>query len=190
MPGLKYLYVTCLCLIVYSFMPPGSETESAEVYGRGSVIDNFSIEELLSSHPKPIRDVRTDELRIRSGWTYNKGAGITPSGSENRFYSPSFSVSNARIICWELIIEHQPAPVDRNLNFNYSLYGVDDYNIADAVADSWVPAGSDLTEHSACWGSAYPGSWEKGDYRYRIQYKSGGTDEQSVLEHSIKFTLY
>lgn len=131
-------------------------------------MDNFSIEELLSPHVKPMKDVSSGKVQIRSGWTYRKGAGITPAGSESRFYDTSFSVSDARFICWELIVEHEPASVDRDLNFEFRLLGNKDQTIASAIADSWIPAGSDLTEHGACWGSALPGSWRKGIYRYSI----------------------
>ncbi|NGP77995.1 hypothetical protein G3570_15200 [Balneolaceae bacterium YR4-1] len=153
-------------------------------------MDNFSIEELLSRQGKSLRKVRHGELRIRSGWTYNKTAGITPAGSENRFYSNAFSIHNARIVCWELVAEHEPAPVNRDLNFEFRLHGKDDATIANAVADSWIPAGSDLTEQTACWGSAYPGSWEIGNYRYSIHYRPDSTNKQPALEHSISFTVY
>lgn len=190
MPGLKYLFLTCLCLILYSFIPANSESESVERYLKGNIIDNFSIEELLSPNREAIKNVRSDELRIRSGWTYKKGAGITPAGSEDRSYSRFFSINEARIICWELVLEHPPAPVDRDLNFEYRLIGADTKKIAGAVADSWIPAGSDLTEHSACWGSAYPGSWKPGDYWYTIRYKSDDTGDQAGLEQSIRFSIY
>ena len=87
-------------------------------------------------------------------------------------------------------MEHPPAPVNRDLNFEYTLHGADEQKIAEAVADSWIPAGSDLTEHSACWGSAYPGSWKIGDYRYTIRYKPEDTGEQAGLEQSIRFSIY
>ena len=84
MPGLKYLYLTCLCLIIYSFLPENSEHEVGDNFGRGNITDNFSIDELLSSGHKPAKDVSPDELRVRSGWTYTKSAGIAPAGSEDR----------------------------------------------------------------------------------------------------------
>lgn len=190
MAGLKYLYLTCLVLILYSYLPEQLERESVDVYANGNIIDNFSIEELMSSQEKPIRDTDSGEVRIRSGWTYLKGAGLTPAGSEERFYSRSFSVGEAGFICWELIVEHQPAPVDRDLNFTFRLSGDNDHTIAEAIADSWIPAGSDLTEHTACWGSAYPGSWKKGDYRYTVSYKSEGTDKQTALKQDINFSMF
>ena len=190
MPGLKYLYLTCLCLIIYSFIPANSDIESTEKYLKGNIIDNFSIEELLSPSREGVKKVPSDELHVRSAWIYKKGAGITPAGSEDRSYHRLFSISEARIICWELIMEHPPAPVNRDLNFEYTLHGADEQKIAEAVADSWIPAGSDLTEHSACWGSAYPGSWKIGDYRYTIRYKPEDTGEQAGLEQSIRFSIY
>ena len=190
MPGLKYLFLTCLCIILYTLVSENTENEPAVTYANGNVADNFSIGELISTRPKTLDPVRSEELRIRSDWTYEKGAGVTPVGSEERVYAPSFPVNDARFICWEIIVEHKPAAVDRNLNFKYSLYDADNIKIADATADSWIPAGNELTEHSACWGSVYPGSWKKGDYHYKIRYESKGTGQQSGLDRNIKFTVY
>ncbi|MGK7371176.1 MAG: hypothetical protein ACNS64_13280 [Candidatus Halalkalibacterium sp. M3_1C_030] len=190
MPGLKYILLTCSCFILYSFISDNVENEPDEIYARGNITDNFSIEELLSSNSKTLKRVSSEELQIHSDWTFKKGAGITPAGSEERYYSPSFSVSDARFVCWELIVEHKPATVDRDLNFKYSLFGVNNNKIADATADSWIPAGSDLTEHSACWGSAYPGSWKKGDYHYKIRYESEEIGKAAGLERKVNFTIY
>lgn len=190
MPGLKYLFLTCLSIILYSFIFNNAENETDEIYNKGNIADNFSIEELLSSNPKSLKAVDSEELQIRSDWTYKKGAGISPPGSGERAYSTSFSVSDARFVCWELIVEHQPATVDRDLNFKYSLFGADNNKIADAMADSWIPAGSDLTEHSACWGSAYPGSWEKGEYYYKVRYETEGAGKHTGLERQVSFSIY
>src|SRR6056297_2141496 len=115
MPGLKYLFLTCLCIILYTLVSENTENEPVETYANGNVADNFSIGELISTRPKTLDPVRSEELRIRSDWTYEKGAGVTPVGSEERVYAPSFPVNDARFICWELIVEHKPASVDRNL---------------------------------------------------------------------------
>ncbi|MDX1585559.1 MAG: hypothetical protein R3222_02400 [Balneolaceae bacterium] len=190
MPGLKYIMLTCFCIILYSIIPEETERKPAVFDAKGGIADNFSIEELLSSRDKAIRDIHSKDVRIRSAWTYEKTAGITPAGSEDRFYGTSFSYSDARFICWELILEHAPVQFDRDLNLEFTLYNGEDQKISQGIADSWISSGSEITEHTACWGSAYPGSWEKGDYRYSIQYKPQGTDTQSALEHEVTFRAY
>lgn len=62
MPGLKYLFLTCLSIILYSFIFNNAENETDEIYNKGNIADNFSIEELLSSNPKSLKAVDSEEL--------------------------------------------------------------------------------------------------------------------------------
>ena len=122
MLAFKSLFVSLIYMLVYIiFFSTGSE-KVTEAVTHGNVADNFSIEELLNDGSHDLLSANAETLKLRSAWTYEKGPGITPSGSEKRNYGSAFLRDRSRYVCWEITLEHSAASQARDLNFVFSLF--------------------------------------------------------------------
>lgn len=144
----------------------------------GHVVDNFAIEELVSSNSPSPRQADLNDLKIKSTWLYEKGTGITPPGSTGRNYGKEFFRNDSRFVCWEITLEHPSYVDDRDLNFTFTLVTNEGRRLTENKADSWIPANTELSDHSACWGWPYPNNWKLGNYYFEVKPDTGSTSTQ------------
>lgn len=155
----------------------------------GHVVDNFAIEELVSSDSLSLQQADLDDLKIKSLWIYEKGPGITPSGSTDRNYGEIFFRNESRFVCWEITLEHPNYVYGRDLNFTFSLFTDEDRKLTKNKADSWIPPNSEFSEHSACWGWPHPYNWDMGEYYFQVKPDTGTSMQAEDFPAQIVFQV-
>jgi len=181
---LSAIYILFLALFINS----NNENEINPTI-RGNVVDNFSIEGVLHDRSGPLLSANTESLKLRSSWTYEKGPGLSPAGSEMRNYGRVFFKDRSRFICWEIILEHKSLSDSRDLNFSFSLFDQKGNEINRSRVDSWIPSNAEFSDHGACWGLAYAGNWEIGDYYFVIKPETAEARMLNDFETYIKFRI-
>lgn len=182
--SLIYLFI----FVVFSNSTTKSEELLTEVRN-GNVVDNFSIEELLIQDSTFIPDAKLEDVTYHSGWIFEKGPGLTPDGSADRNYDTSFNKGESRFICWEMSIEHKADPSHRNMDFVFKLFDEDGNKLTESISDSWVPAGQEITDHSACWGFPYPNNWSPGRYYFEVVPQAVDEASRKQKANRIEFEV-
>lgn len=187
----KSVFLSLIYLFIYvTFSTATSEAEDiATDVRKGNVVDNFSIEELLNDHSSTLPDANLKELNYHSDWIFEKGPGMTPAGSVDRNYETLFNKGQSRFICWEITVKHKADPSHRNLDFAFRLFDEDDNKLVDDISDSWIPAGQEITDHSACWGFPYPNNWSAGRYYFEIVPQTSNESSKEDKTRRIAFEI-
>lgn len=186
---MKSILISFIYVLVYlMYFSTGTDKVTKKV-ANGNVVDNFSIEELLHNNTGSLLSANTESLKLRSSWTYEKGPGISPAGSDKRNYSRVFFDDRSRFVCWEITLEHNSAPGARDLNFIFSLFDETGEEMANSAADSWIPSNAEFSDHSACWGWSYANNWEKGDYYFVVKPETVEAGNLKDLGINIAFSI-
>lgn len=176
--------------ITYLAITGDSSHELKPTNIKGQVVDNFSIAEMVADKKADYKEVPIASLEIRSSWIYEKGAGITPEGSTGRNYGEVFSRYESRFICWEVTLEHPSYDAPRNLDFTFQLNDETGTLVTQNKADSWVPANTEFSDHSACWGWPYPNNWTPGKYTYDVDAAMNSLSQSNDFSATIDFKVF
>jgi hypothetical protein len=164
----KSVFLSAIYLFVYLSFTTNAPDEVELATINGHTVDNFAIGELLATNQNKLQSVDMNEVQIKSTWIYEKGPRITPQGSPGRNYGEEFYSNTSRFLCWEIVTENPSYDKARDLNFTFSLFNEKGRKLATGEADSWIPAKSEFSEHSACWGWPYGNNWDIGKYNYQV----------------------
>ncbi|WP_249066615.1 hypothetical protein [Halalkalibaculum roseum] len=186
----KTALLSLVYFITYVAFTGNNSHEVTSEKPEGHVVDNFSIEELIAEKKADYKEAPIASLKLRSTWIYEKGAGITPEGSIRRNYSDLFSHYDSRFICWEITLEHPSYDTNRNLDFTFQLFDQAGNQVTKNKADSWIPANSEFSDHSACWGWPYPNNWSPGKYTFDVKTIVSSSSQSDDFSATIDFTMY
>lgn len=187
---IKSALLSLIYFVSYSAFTGNNFHEIKPTYIKGQVVDNFSIEELVADKSADYKEAPIASLELRSSWIYEKAAGITPEGSIRRNYGDVFSHYESRFICWEITLEHPSYDTNRNLDFIFQLFDQTGNQVTQNKADSWIPANSEFSDHSACWGWPYPNNWTPGKYTYDVEAVMGSLSQSNNFSATIDFKVF
>ncbi len=187
---IKSALLSLIYFVSYSAFTGNNFHEVKPTFIKGQVVDNFSIEELVTDKEADYKEAPIASLEIRSSWIYEKGVGITPEGSTGRSYGDVFSRNESRFICWEVTLEHPSYDTPRNLDFSFQLNDNAGNLVTQNKADSWIPENSEFSDHSACWGWPYPNNWTPGKYTYDVKTVMSSVSQSNNFSATIPFEVF
>lgn len=189
MPNTAHLLVYVIALGL-SIVLKGNTVENGNADRMpGHIVDNFAVGELLAPDNADLIPADITELDVLEKNTFEKGTGLTPPGSLDRDYTKNFSKRRSRFICWEITLDHAPVANNRDLNLQFRLQNDNNQQLMTGKVDSWIPANSDVTTHSACWGWPYADLWQPGKYQFEVLPAGEEPAGETDIFASIPFTV-